>query len=721
MKPVNIASVLALFAGSFWTGSVTGQEIQSVADTSKVILRGGTQEVLLDFVVRDKHQRLVRDLRPQDVQIVEDGVPQKVRSFVFRDGRTPESAASASPSLGSGLYQSSSPLRQINLVTLVFEAMSPLSRRMAVERAHDFLKAETGPNTWIAVYSLRYRLAILQPYTTDLTLLSKALDHAATGAYRQFAEESLQIVQRMNSLKSTGAVSSTFQPFQPGSAEERGPQNDAMLAEGQVQSSHAAGPAVATTQQLILNTLLHQEGERSIDALKTLVREEALLPGRKTILFFSEGLIVPPNQPELLDSVIAAANRTNVSFYTVDTRGLMPTSNLRVSQSMSAAVNDAEVDSTIIGHARVYDPGPNVHGTDLQANARRLAEGTGGFAMDNSNDLREPLRRVMEDVRSHYEVTYSPLQENLDGRFRRLEVRLRNSGLKVQSRTGYYALPLVNGETIAPYEFAALNAINAMPSPAPFPYTAAILRFGASRTGVDCRIVFAVPTSRLRFQNAGAQSSQIHVSVLGLVKDEQGQIVAKASNDVLFSTEVERQAGFSQGKVIVTLPVHVPPGRFQLQTAVIDRESGQASTKRSVFIVPDLPVSRHSLTVSDIVWVRSIRAITPNPADVLYTSEGAITPDLDPVFERDASGAFYFIVYSAPDAQERPQATIVIQRDGKAFGSTNLTAPAPDETGAFRFSARLPVVQLESGDYELIVSVSQDGLRTLREVPFQVH
>ena len=85
------------------------------------------------------------------------------------------------------------------------------------------------------------------------------------------------------------------------------------------------------------------------------------------------------------------------------------------------------------------DAGPNVYQTDLQANARHLAEGTGGFAMDNSNDLRGPLQRVMEDVRSHYEVTYAPVSENYDGHFRKLEVRLAIPGLKVQSRAGYYA------------------------------------------------------------------------------------------------------------------------------------------------------------------------------------------------------------------------------------------------------------------------------------------
>jgi VWFA-related protein len=193
------------------------------AQQPELVLRGGTQEVLLDFVVRDKHQKLVKDVRPADVQILEDGVRQKPRSFVFRDGRDGAVVAAGSTVLKQ---RATDPLREINLVTLLFEAMSPLSRRTAVERAHEFLKAETGPNTWMAVYSLRYQLSVQQPYTTDLALLHKAVERAGTGAYQQFAKESLNIAQWMNSLQATGGAAAEFHPLDPGSAEELGPRND---------------------------------------------------------------------------------------------------------------------------------------------------------------------------------------------------------------------------------------------------------------------------------------------------------------------------------------------------------------------------------------------------------------------------------------------------------------------------------------------------------------
>ncbi|MGA3039423.1 MAG: VWA domain-containing protein [Bryobacteraceae bacterium] len=694
--------------------SISGLEARQnqPAPQPGLVLHGGTQEVLLDFVVRDKHQKLVKDLRPEDIQIFEDGVPQKLRSFAFRDGRTSPNA----PSSRAG--RSNDALRQINLVTLVFEGMSPLSRRAAVERAHDFLKAETGPNTWMAVYSLRYQLSVQQPYTTDLALLQKAVDHAGTGAYQQFAKENLKIVEQMNSLQAYRFAAQVFQPVASGSAEDRGPQNDAALAIAEVGTQRPDGTVGAAVEQLLLKTLFRQEGTRSIDALRTLIREQARQPGRKTILLFTEGLVIPPGQPELLDSVIAEANRANVSFYTVDTRGLTTVSNLRLSQATSVAIDDAEQ-----GNGPGFRPvpgGPAVYQTDLQANARHLAEGTGGFSMDNSNDLRRPLERVMEDVRSHYEATYAPSAENFDGHFRKLEVKLAVAGLRVQSRAGYYALPLVDGATIAPYEMAALKAMNLAPAPHAFPYTAATLRFGTDPGGVNCRIVFAVPGSSLQFENDSAtRSFRIHLSVLGLVKDDRGQIVAKVADDLPFRGPAEKQASFAQGKVTLTLPVHLPPGRYQLQTAVIDREADLASVKKSVLMVPGSSVTGPG--VSDIVWVRSVKpGETPDPGNPLNSPQGGITPELEPMLARTDPAIFYFVAYPGGNALDKPEARIAVARDGKVLTANRLTAPELDENGAYPYSATLPIMALEPGQYELIVTVKQGAGQTAREALFEV-
>ena len=60
---------------------------------------------------------------------------------------------------------------------------------------------------------------------------------------------------------------------------------------------------------------------------------------------------------------------------------------------------------------------------DSRTGLARLAEDTGGFLVDGTNNLRDAFRRIDEDSQFHYLLTYSPTDTNFDGKFRRIDVR----------------------------------------------------------------------------------------------------------------------------------------------------------------------------------------------------------------------------------------------------------------------------------------------------------
>src|SRR5579863_2238086 len=68
------------------------------AASSDMTFRTSVSEVLLDVVVRNKNGKIIRDLKPGDVQVLEDGIPQKVRHFEFVDGRVPLQPSATEPS-----------------------------------------------------------------------------------------------------------------------------------------------------------------------------------------------------------------------------------------------------------------------------------------------------------------------------------------------------------------------------------------------------------------------------------------------------------------------------------------------------------------------------------------------------------------------------------------------------------------------------------------------
>ena len=680
------ATALAAFA------IYTGVAQQNQPGNSQTVLRSTTQEVLLDFVARDKHQKLVTDLRAEDIEVLEDGVPQPVRSFQYRGGQDdPRGRAGQAPT-PAGPNAASSPLREINLVSLVFEGLSPDTRRQATQAAKDFLANEVDQNTYIGVFTLNHRLALLQQYTNNVSLLTQAVDRAATGAYQKFAKDMEAEVTKLNQLAGDPGQ---FQPIRPGAAEERGP----------AVADRALAQAERRMAAMTVEILSNQAGNLSIDALQQLIQVQAQLPGRKTVIYFSEGLIVPTGQPERLRAVVSAANRANIAFYTVDPSGLDTMSRARVAQLTTQAINSVDLG------------GSAVKATNYQENLRGLAEDTGGFAIANTNDTREPLRHVMEEVRAHYEVAYAPTSSNYDGHFRTIEVRVHKSGIRLQSRKGYFALPMLDGISMAPFELAALTALNSQPSPHAFEFHAGVLTFHATAQATECRAVFSVPSRILHFtEDPKAKLFRLHVAFLALLKDDRDQVVRKISRDLPFQAPADKRAEFERGEVTVTLPLRLPPGRYHLEAVAYDVDGDAASTRKIALVVPSAGA------LSDLVLARSFEPAGEDrdATDPLESSAGKVTPEVSPTISKanGAAAGVYFVLY--PGQGAGPEVGIAISRDGKTVSSAHLSLPPAEADGSLRVLSRIPFSGFDPGVYEVTVTAAQGGATVRRTVVIEV-
>jgi VWFA-related protein len=115
------------------------------------------------------------------------------------------------------------------------------------------------------------------------------------------------------------------------------------------------------------------------------------------------------------------ANRANVSFYPLDTRGLV--------------AFDEPIGPT-------PPPPPSVDAARLRArydNLRTLALQTDGYAILDTNAIDKALERMVQDIGSYYLLGYYSTNTKLDGRFRRLTVRVKRPGTHVRARPGYLA------------------------------------------------------------------------------------------------------------------------------------------------------------------------------------------------------------------------------------------------------------------------------------------
>src|SRR4051812_741054 len=145
--------VLALYPCAILLGF--GQVLTDLPPAAAPTIRTTASEVLLDLVVRDKHGKPVKNLKPAEVQIFEDGVQRELTSLRFVGlkeirGRAPAGAGQSA----AVMVASSRPLHTVNLICLVLHNLDPASRPRAIEAIQEFLKNELQPNTFVGLFLL---------------------------------------------------------------------------------------------------------------------------------------------------------------------------------------------------------------------------------------------------------------------------------------------------------------------------------------------------------------------------------------------------------------------------------------------------------------------------------------------------------------------------------------------------------------------------------------
>lgn len=153
------------------------------------------------------------------------------------------------------------------------------------------------------------------------------------------------------------------------------------------------------------------------------------------------------DHPRRLTDLVTRATRNNVSFFPVAIAGL------EASDPKLIYRNDVPAGQSVIGAGYQRMVGR----VEI---LRTLADGTGGLAVVNTNDIGAGLRRVADELSSYYLLAYSPTNTRRDGQYRRIEVRLKRPGVTVRARPGYVASEAVAATTPgAPVPDPAVRAV----------------------------------------------------------------------------------------------------------------------------------------------------------------------------------------------------------------------------------------------------------------------
>ena len=677
--------------------------------------------ILVDVVVRDKKGHPVTDLTAADFQLAEDSVPQKIDSFtrVSHGSGIGIEVAWRSPGhtvniAGAGAA-ASDPASEAESATtaLVFDHLSAESLRLAQKATLEFVPMAGESSARVGVFATDPGIRVIQPYTTDRTRVRLGVEKvmaSGSSTEEQKAQRMDELIDRRREL----------------SGETRSAEASAATAIGGAATRVASEIGARETELQLLQTELNMirsfdyldRGHKGYDtslALLSVIETLAYAPGRKTIVFFSEGLPVTPALSAKLDAVIDAANRANVTTYAIDAKGLQSKSSLANVRKEMQSFSEERLSQVMTGGDRTQQPLTmgleRVEDTlklDSRTGLARLAEDTGGFLADETNDLSAAFRRIDEDNQFHYLLTYSPSNPEFDGKFRAIQVKVRRPGAQVFARKGYRAIRTAAPTATDSYETPALALLDRTPLPNAFPVHAGGFSFpDPARPGLT-PVLVQVRTDALRFVVDPQRSSyQAQAAIVVRLLDGERHQVQKLSQQYVLTGEAKDVEAAKNGEILFYRDPDLVPGVYTMETIVFDGMARQGSARVTTLNVP--PVEASSIGMSSLVLVSRVDEVNDPPsadargAAPLYVGNRLFYPNLGEPIRKSAATElpFFFTLYGTghPD-----QVFVQLLRNGQ------ILAEAPLQLGTTTGSriqqvGRLPISTLPVGTYELRIRV----------------
>lgn len=730
---MNIPSVLIVCAAFFiylaaplyliHSQTIAGQQSEQKITVS-------TSEVPVDLIVRDKKGLMLKNLNAADVELFEDGVRQEIKSFRYINRNTPlvtdsppdmgttkmtERDAHPPSSLTSATIRKSftGPAGGVNAIAIVFDRLTPSSRATARDAALSYVNANARPGDLIGVFEAGLSLNILQQYTSDVGLVRKAIERAgviAPSLYTSNNEEARKVREWIIKVLNDSSIS-------------------AQSKRAAIDQMAMALRSLESWEELQRN----QQGSATTNGLLAVVDGLKLIEGRKALIFLSEGVAIPSDVAPQFMSVVNEANRAQTSIYTVDAAGL------RTESTVAEARKEIESRSSLRMGSLGYEDaiaslGPMTKGLernedlirlDPQSGLAFLAAETGGFSIRDTNDLKGRINRIGEDMSSYYLLSYVPKNQNYDGHFRRIEIKLRREGLNIQSRKGYYAINGAYSSPVLSYEAPALALSDSGAARDELGIRAGAWYFpDPGRPGL-VPVMAEIPLRFVTFAGDEAKKQyRTNFSAVVLIRDERRQVVKKLSNRYVLTGDLVKLAAARQGEVLFYRDAELEPGRYTVQAIVYDALGNKASIRQQSLEVPEGDES--AIKMSSLVLIKRAERLSaedlrrPNPFQV---GELLAYPNMgEEVFKSSGKTIPFFInIYPPKGSKQVLTAVIELLQAGRSLANLPSELPAPDGGGRIQYSGGLPLQNIPPGNYTLrITVVDADRRNTSRSNVFTV-
>lgn len=555
------------------------------------VVKISTNLIQVDVTVTDKKGVPIRDLRPDEVEIYENGKLQKISHFNFVPGtRLPAKTAAEikadKKAANEQVYLPAGPIR-------------PESVRRTIALVADDLSLSFGSIVWVKDALKKFVNEQMQE--GDLVAIIRT--GAGIGALQQFTNDKRRLLAAIDKVKfnmsGSGRVG-IFDPLSTTAKDAKGASDDPNAEAISQKLGDIAKESDRTVENF--STSIFVSG--TLGALNFVVRGMKDLPGRKSIVLMSDGFSLVSRdsnnnarQSQIIDPLrrlIDFANRNSVVFYSIDARGL-------VAPILTAEDDPQGLREDPMVTSRIMDQRSNTL-TDSQDGPRFLSEHTGGFSIINNNDISGGVRKILDD-QSYYLVAYVPNDETFDrknSRYNTIDVKVKRPNTKTRFRSGFFA---VASENITNKQDPTAAIVDAITSP--FTASGIMVRMNAlfvgdAKRGLNMRAFVNIDPKDITFTKQPDGKYKGVFDFFAMTYGDNGTVQdQRYSRATVLVAEDEYKLIQKRGLVSDYVVGVKKPGGYQLRLAIRDKVTGKVGSASQFVMVPDL--GKRQLSVSGAV------------------------------------------------------------------------------------------------------------------------
>jgi VWFA-related protein len=667
--------------------------------TPSVTFQVEVNYVDIDAVVTDERGNFVNDLSKEDFELFEDGKPQQISTFSLVDIPMPSAGTrtrAAVPAV-SDVKSNAQPISgRLYLIVMDDLNVAPLRSKVVVQAARQFVERHFGPDDIAAITYTSGRTDAGQEFTSERALLLAAIDKFQGRKLRstviEKADHYFQQYLKELEINAPDTTDPDYVQQEPRSGTVRGP----------------SGYSDITTDPDDF-----ERGHRAQQVLGTLRRLADYMGGirgrRKALLMFSEGIDYPIYDifgsqaatsviNETRDAISAAA-RGNVSFFAVDPRGLVGMTSETI-----------ELNAPADAHLGFDAKGLLADMYLSQDSLRTLAEETGGYAAVNSNNVTTALNRIVRANSTYYVLGYYPATMPRDGRFHKIEVRVKRPGIRVSARKGYVSpRPLTASEQAEQQRIRERargrsgtaqtsdelrqilnqplqrNGLTLAVQAAPFK--------GASRQA-SVAVAVELEASRLNFTEQPNKTFADGLELSLFALDERGKLHGGNFFQFNLALRPDTYQRVRESIVRMNPRLALAPGRYQLRVGVRESGAGEMGTVFYDLTVPDY--TANGLAMSGLLLTAdSARSqFTAQPDDQLPPDSLPAPATSRRAFSRSDVLSTFAEIYdniASRDARRVDVQTTLTGNDGVAVFSSRETLGGSPGTSAK--NVRIPLAK----------------------------